>query len=161
MFLQNEINEVPFLIEEGKKRKMRIVLNPSPFEMEIMNCDLQKTDWLILNEIEAEQMTREKEPVRILKKLQQICPGAGIVLTLGENGAMCVKNGKEFRQNSFAVQTVDTTAAGDTFTGYFFAEILKDETRIADALRIAAKASSITVSRQGAAESIPIYSELK
>ena len=139
---------------------MKIVLNPSPFELEIMNYGLDKIDWLILNEIEAEQMTGEKDPAKMLEKLQNICPKAGIVLTFGVDGAMCIKDGKKHWQSSFACKAIDTTAAGDTFTGYFFSEIMKNEEHIAEALKIAARAASLTVSRQGAAESIPVYSEL-
>lgn len=160
LFLQNEINEIPFLIREGYNRNMKIVLNPSPFEPEIMNYGLDKLDWLILNEIEAEQMTGEKNPAKMLEKLQNICPEAGIVLTFGADGAMCIKDGKKCWQSSFACKAIDTTAAGDTFTGYFFSEIMKNEEHIAEALKLAARAASITVSRQGAAESIPVYSEL-
>lgn len=160
LFLQNEINEIPFLIREGCKRNMKIVLNPSPFEPEIMSYRLDKLDWLILNEIEAEQMTKEKEPAKILKKLRDLCPEAGIILTFGADGAICIKDGKKYWQSSFTCKAIDTTAAGDTFTGYFFSEIMKDEENIEEALKIAAKAAAITVSRQGAAESIPVYSEL-
>ncbi len=159
LFLQNEINEIPFLIREGHNRNMKIVLNPSPFEPGIMNYGLDKLDWLILNGIEAEQMTGEKEPAKMLVKLQNICPGAGIILTFGADGAMCIKDGKKYWQSSFACEVIDTTAAGDTFTGYFFSEIMKNEDHIAEALKLAARAASITVSRQGAAESIPMYSE--
>ena len=160
LFLQNEINEISFLIGEGYNRNMKIVLNPSPFEPEIMNYGLDKLDWLILNEIEAEQMTGEKDPEKILGQLQKICPKAGNCTDFGADGAMCIKDGKKYWQSSFACKTIDTTAAGDTFTGYFFAEIMKNEEHITEALKLAARAASITVSRQGAAESIPVYSEL-
>lgn len=161
LFLQNEINEVPFLIQEGHNNKMKIVLNPSPFDSEIMEYGLELLDWLILNEIEAEQMTGESDPAKMLEKLQKICPDAGIVLTFGEDGAICVKDGKRYWQSSFSCDVVDTTAAGDTFTGYFFAEIIKNEEDIATALKKAAKAASMTVSRKGAAESIPTYVEVQ
>lgn len=161
LFLQNEINEIPFLIEEGYNRNMKIVLNPSPFEPEIMDYGLDKLDWLILNEIEAEQMTGEKNSEKMLEKLQNISPNAGIVLTFGADGAMCVKDGKKHWQDSFPCEAIDTTAAGDTFTGYFFSEIMKNEEQIPKALKLAARAASVTVSRQGAAEAIPVYSELK
>ena len=48
-------------------------------------------------------------------------PGATIVLTIGSNGAIFADGKKQFLQPSFPVKAVDTTAAGDTFSGYFIA----------------------------------------
>ena len=66
---------------------------------------------------------------------------------------------QEIRQPSFCVDVVDTTAAGDTFMGYFVAELSKG-TNYAKALKIASAASALTVSRMGAAPSIPSYDEV-
>jgi ribokinase len=54
---------------------------------------------------------------------------------------------------------VDTTAAGDTFTGYFIASILQEKP-VPEALKLAAKASAIAVSREGAVPSIPTLDEV-
>ena len=63
-------------------------------------------------------------------------------------------------QPAFEVKAVDTTAAGDTFTGFFLAGI-SSSISIPDALRRAAFASSIAVSRKGAADSIPTLEEVR
>ena len=55
---------------------------------------------------------------------------------------------------------MDTTAAGDTFTGYFIAATI-DGRSVQEALKMAAKASSIAVSRPGATPSIPTAEEVK
>lgn len=60
----------------------------------------------------------------------------------------------------FPQNGVDTTAAGDTFTGYFIAAMIEGRS-VSDALRMAAKASSIAVSRPGATPSIPTVDEVK
>ena len=57
------------------------------------------------------------------------------------------------------VKAVDTTAAGDTFTGYLLADLMSGEP-IAHALDFAAKASALAVSRRGAAPSIPMREEV-
>ena len=57
------------------------------------------------------------------------------------------------------VQAVDTTAAGDTFTGYFLAGVLEGMTP-QQAMALAAKASAISVTRKGAAPSIPVREEV-
>ena len=62
-------------------------------------------------------------------------------------------------QDAYRVEAVDTTAAGDTFTGFYLASILRGE-MVSNALRIAAKASSITVTKEGAAKSIPTLEQV-
>ncbi len=62
-------------------------------------------------------------------------------------------------QEAYRVEAVDTTAAGDTFTGFYLASILRGE-KVNNALRIAAKASSITVTKEGAAKSIPTLEQV-
>ena len=66
---------------------------------------------------------------------------------------------KRCAQGIFPVKTVDTTAAGDTFTGYFISSII-DGMPVQDGLKLAAKASAIAVSRPGATASIPVRSEV-
>ena len=78
-----------------------------------------------------------------------------MILTLGKDGALLGDGKKILRQPCFPVKTVDTTAAGDTFTGYFAAAILENADP-ADALRLAAAAAAMAVSEAGAAVSIPV-----
>lgn len=68
-------------------------------------------------------------------------------------------SGVRFHQPIFPVEAVDTTAAGDTFTGYFISGILENMS-IPDSLKMSAKASSITVTRKGASPSIPAKEEV-
>ena len=86
-------------------------------------------------------------------------PGAVTVLTLGSQGSMYQYQNNIYRQGIYEVKAVDTTAAGDTFAGYFIASIINGEAP-ENALKIAAKASSITVTRNGALDSIPTYEEV-
>ena len=72
---------------------------------------------------------------------------------------MCLKDGVILHQGIFSVDTVDTTAAGDTFTGYFVAA-LDAGCALPEALRNAAAASAIAVTRHGAAPSIPYAQEV-
>ena len=62
-------------------------------------------------------------------------------------------------QPSFKVNTIDTTAAGDTFTGYFFAQTAMGNS-VENSLKIASVASAIAVSRKGASVSIPMLNEV-
>lgn len=161
LFLQNEINEIEYLISQASHRGMKIVLNPSPFEETLMSCGLEKLDWLILNEIEAMQMTGKEIPEEQLKELKKICPNTNIVLTLGEKGSICSTLDSLAKQECIKTNVVDTTAAGDTFTGFFFAHIMENGGEIEEAMLEAAQASAISVSRKGAAQSIPYKRELE
>ena len=62
-------------------------------------------------------------------------------------------------QEAFKTDVVDTTAAGDTFSGYFLKCIL-NQMSVKEALRTASFAASIAVSRKGAAASIPMWDEV-
>jgi ribokinase len=55
---------------------------------------------------------------------------------------------------------VDTTGAGDTFTGYVLACLARG-CSVEESLEVAAKASAITVTRQGAASAIPARAEVE
>ena len=113
----------------------------------------------MLNEIEGEQCTGVSDPDAILKELAARYPGSATVLTLGSKGAFYYDGKNKVFQDIFKVKAVDTTAAGDTFTGFFVASLISGKTP-AEALRIAAKASSIGVTRSGAVPSIPTIEEV-
>lgn len=159
LVLQNEINLVPEIIESAWRRGLKIALNPSPANEVIHQCDLSKIQWLLLNEIEGEWMTGEKEPEGICRELLKTYPDMKVVLTLGSQGVLYRSAKKKCFQGAFKVDTVDTTGAGDTFTGYFLKCAAAGESP-ETALKVAAKAASIAVSREGAAVSIPYWSEV-
>lgn len=160
LLLQNEVNLIDYLIEQAYSRGMQIALNPSPYNAKLNACDLSKVSLLLLNEVEGEQITGEKEPKIILDKILEKNPKMRIVLTLGGAGAIYRDASETFHQEVFKVNVVDTTAAGDTFTGYFIAGLSQQHMSLPETLRMAAKASSITVSRPGATSSIPNREEV-
>lgn len=159
ILLQNEVNLVDQLIEKAYKKKMTIILNPSPMNSDLKKCDLSKVSVLLLNEIEGAQITDETDTEKILDKLKATYPDMKVVLTLGGEGSVYQEGEMRCRQEIFPVDPVDTTAAGDTFTGYFIASILEGMP-VKKGMRMAAKAASIAVSRQGAAVSIPYREEI-
>ena len=160
LVLQNEINDIAILIEKAAARGMRIALNPSPFESCILSFPLDHVTWLLLNEIEGNQMTGKTEPNDILDVLLKQYPNMRVVLTLGEAGVCYRDAANQYQQGIYAVNAVDTTAAGDTFTGFFLAELLR-EASIPQALSIAAKAAAVAISRAGASPSIPTLQEVQ
>ncbi len=164
LVLQNEISELPYIIEKAHERGMKIVLNPAPMNENIDKLRLEYVDYFILNEIEASQLTgarytQEEGEEELVKALRASFPGAKTVLTLGSEGSVYIDEKETVKQGIYKVKAVDTTAAGDTFSGYFLAG-LTEGMSVADSLDMAARASSITVTRDGAAPSIPKRSEL-
>lgn len=160
ILLQNEVNLLDKIIEKAYEKEMVIILNPSPMDEEIKKCNLNKVSILLLNEIEGEQITGETAPEKILDKLSVHYPEMKVVLTLGGNGSVYQEKGKRCKQEIFPVKPVDTTAAGDTFTGYFIASVLEGMP-VEKGMEMAAKAASIAVSRKGAAASVPYRKEVE
>ncbi len=158
--LQNEVNMLPQIIESAAARGMRVVLNPSPYDGRIDECDLSRVWLFFVNEIEGEQITGKSDPAQILDAFAERFPEANVVLTLGSEGAVAQFGGERFEQPIVPTTAVDTTAAGDTFTGFFLAEYLRSGD-VAGAMLTAAQASSIAVSRAGAAPSIPTLDEVR
>ncbi len=158
--LQNEVNMLPQIIESAAARGMRVVLNPSPYDGRIDECDLSRVWLFFVNEIEGEQITGNSDPAQILDAFAERFPEANVVLTLGSEGAVAQFGGERFEQPIVPTTAVDTTAAGDTFTGFFLAEYLRSSD-VAGAMLTAAQASSIAVSRAGAAPSIPTLDEVR
>ena len=159
LLLQNETTSVAYAMEQGKKQGMYVALNPSPINAALLDYPIQLADCLILNEVEGGALTGETEFEAILRRLGEKYPDTAVVLTLGEQGCLYRCGDTVLRQEAFRVQAVDTTAAGDTFTGYFLAGLARGEAP-ADCLRLASRASAIAVTRKGAAPSIPLLAEL-
>lgn len=159
LLLQNEINLLDYMIDRAYEKGMMIVLNPSPYNSALDSCDFEKVSVFLLNEIEGAQISGEKESERILEKLKAVYPKAKVVLTLGSEGAVYQDGEMRLHQGIYEVDAVDTTAAGDTFTGYFIASIAAGMDA-AEGLKLAAKASAIAVTRPGAVPSIPAKEEV-
>ena len=159
VLMQNELFNTPLMMRKAAEKGLAIIFNPSPVSREMLSYPLETVSWFLLNEIDGEALTGETDPGRILDVLAKKFPNGSVVLTLGANGAWAMDRGQRFFQPAFEVQAVDTTAAGDTFTGFFLAGI-SSGMPIPDALRRAAFASSIAVSRKGAADSIPTAEEV-
>lgn len=165
LVLQNEINNLPYIMEKAHAIGMKIVLNPSPMNEKILELPLQYVTYFMLNEVEAGQIlgvdTKNGfEGEKLAKALIEKFPGSSIVLTMGSAGSIYVDENQVVPQSVYRVKAVDTTAAGDTFTGFFIGGLLRG-LEIKDAMDQASRASAIAVTRQGAAPSIPVLAEVE
>ena len=160
LILQNETNLLPELVEAGFARGMQVVLNPSPYDEAIAKVDLSKVKWLLVNEVEAKQCSGTDEPEQVWAYLHPRYPALSLLVTLGSGGSAAFTGAEHIRQAAFPAEAVDTTAAGDTFTGYFVAGLMEGRP-LADCLRRASMAAAISVTRPGAAPSIPARDEVE
>lgn len=163
LVLQNEINHLSLIIQLAAERKMHIVLNPSPCNAALRQVDFSALDWLLVNEIEAEQITGDKDPERIWNKLHGQYGRLSLLITLGKQGSIAFQvdgsTVQTHREKAVSVQAVDTTAAGDTYTGYFIAGLVEGMP-LHMCMNLASRAAAVSVTRPGAAESIPWRKEL-
>jgi len=160
ILMQNETNGLADMMRAAKAKGMKIAFNPSPIDDALLALPMDLVDYFILNEIEGAALSGESEPQCMLEALVRKYPAAHIVLTLGGAGSRYAHGEMRLSQPAFKVQAVDTTGAGDTFTGYFLASQLRGESA-AQSLRLAAAASALAVTREGAAQTIPTLQQVQ
>ena len=161
VLLQNEVNNLPYIMENAHRLGFRLAVNPSPITPELLKAPFDLADWLILNEIEGAEIagcTGSNE--EILETLHAKYPDTAIVLTLGSDGVLYRDAKQTAGERCFRVKAVDTTAAGDTFCGYFLTGCIEG-LPVQECLTLASKAAAIAVTRAGASTSIPTRSEVK
>ena len=160
LLLQNETSALEDIFEIAKGKKLQIAFNPSPYSEKLKALPLHYVKWWFCNEVEANELFGTDDESKIANSFLSQFPNSNLVLTLGEQGSVFVNGSTTVKQAAYKVDAVDTTAAGDTFTGYFLSAVSQNKS-IEDAMQIAAKASSITVSRKGASPSIPYFDEIR
>lgn len=160
LLIQNEISNLNTLLKIAGAKKMLIYFNPAPMEQKILDYDLNLVDTFIVNQTEAATLTKLNNIDEILAKMSELFPRSKIILTLGQDGAIYQDNQQQIRQPGFLAKAIDTTAAGDTFIGYFMAARLQNKLDIKSSLELACRAAAITVTRKGATASIPYRHEI-
>ncbi|MCQ4936639.1 ribokinase [Anaerotignum propionicum] len=159
VLLQNETNLVDYMIEESHKRGLKIAFNGAPMNEKVLEYPLELLDWLIVNEVEGRQIAGCEKDEEMLPILKEKYPKGNILLTLGSRGAICYSQGETYKIGCHQVEVVDTTAAGDTFSGYFLYGILNGES-ISDSLLLATTASALAIGKKGASDSVPLKAEV-
>lgn len=159
LLLQNEINQLGYIMTGAARRGLSIVLNPSPIDEALMQLPLDLVNLFVFNEIEGAALSGTQNEEEMLDLLRAKWPQSKLLLTLGSKGCIYDDGQRRLHQGIYRAQAVDTTAAGDTFTGYFVAAIAGGQS-VEHALDTASKAAAIAVTRPGAAPSIPTMDEV-
>ena len=161
--LEIPMQAVSYALSQGKKKGMVTVLNPAP-ATKLPEGILQHCDYFIPNQSEAQIYTgiypeNEESAKSCADKLKQFGV-KNVIITMGTHGSVYVGENGYVKVDSFKVDAIDTTAAGDTFVGALVTR-LSEGADIKTAMTFASKASSITVTRRGAQQSIPYREEVK
>ena len=156
LLMQNETNGQVRAAELAKTLGLRVAYAAAPFEAGAVQDLLTYTDLLVLNEVEAEQLLRATGTE--FSQLQI----PDIVVTLGASGCRWYsdRNDKPVELAAYPADVIDTTGAGDTFTGFLLAALDRGEEMRA-ALDLALRAAALMVERQGTADVIPDLKEIQ
>lgn len=157
--LQNEINNVPYIIERCYEKEMKIFFNAAPYDIAVKNYPIEKVTWLVVNETEGAALSNEEDYEKIIQTLKQKYPHTHILFTMGKEGSRVLTDKEDIKVEALKVNAVDTTGAGDTYIGYFVRGIV-EEMPLLETAQMATKASAIAVARFGAVDSIPNYEEV-
>ena len=159
LLTQYETSCVEYMLEAARRAGIPTALNPSPYVDAVKDIPYDKVDIIIANEYEGASITGRSDPDEIAAALRRL-NGGKVILTLGDRGSIYTDGSVTVSVPAFKVKAVDTTGAGDTFTGYCLYHLLGGASP-ADALKTASAASAIEVTRPGAAETIPAREEVE
>lgn len=154
LLLQNETSSVAEAMHAARQRGLRITFNPAPMSPEVHQYPLALVDIFILNESEAEALTGSSEVMAVRANMLERFPSAATILTQGARGATYFDAEMIHHEAALPVNPVDTTGAGDTFIGFFLAELIRTS-KPAEAMAMACRAAAICVTKAGASDSIP------
>lgn len=148
------------------KHGVKVILNPAPYNDDVDDEILSKVDFYIPNQTEFLQTVKADTQTEYdidwyITEGEKFAAkhNLSLVITLGKDGSILIKDNGVVRIPVFKTTAVDTTAAGDSFIGGFLATLSKGES-IVDSLTKGSKVASITISRKGAIKAIPHLSEL-
>jgi len=153
LLMQNEVNDGAYLIDAADGRGLSVCLNPAPMSDDVRGWPLNRVSLLIVNQTEGEALCGEADPWQMLPKLAEMI-GGEVIVTLGSEGVVYYNGDEAIHQPAVPAQVIDTTAAGDTFIGYYLA-CRAQGNPVELSLKSAAAAASVCVARLGAMDSIP------
>lgn len=157
---QNETSKIDQVLIKAKEKGLQVAFNPAPMTASVQQLPLDCVDLLIVNEVEAAQLSQQTQLDAMQAYFREHMPTTEVIITLGKAGVCMLQAHRCIQVPAFTVSAVDTTAAGDTFIGYFLACYSQggDAHR---ALQQGCAAAALAVTRAGAAQSIPSAQQVK
>ena len=154
--IQNEIPmpSIQYLIDLADAHDIKVTYDPAPF-IEIDKAYLEKVDYLLPNETEAKEMFGDQDVDALLGQYP-----AQLLITMGGDGVRYHDGEVAVHVPAIKGEVVDTTGAGDTFSGAFTVALSKGNS-LADAIQFASIAGSLSVQKFGAQGGMPTIDALK
>lgn len=150
-------------LEIAQEEETPVLFNFAPAKPDALAIS-DKMTWLVVNEIEADMLTglpvQNREQVEQVAEVLRAKGPRYVILTLGAEGAYLATEGVGELVPTFAITPVDTTAAGDTFSGALAVAVV-EEMPLLEAVRFANAAAALSVTRMGAQPSIPYRTEIE
>lgn len=158
LLMQNETRLQAETAQLARQLGLKVAYAAAPFDADEIRALAPLLDLLILNAVEMEQLHQQTGWT----------PGQGltvpqVIVTMGADGAVLFSQTDDWAAREFpavAADAVDTTGAGDTFTGYVLSGLDRGLTP-AQSMRLAAHAGALMVSRHGTADVIPDLAEVQ
>ncbi|WP_171123806.1 MULTISPECIES: ribokinase [unclassified Ruegeria] len=154
LVMQNETNLQVEAAKMGREMGLTVCYAAAPFQADAVQAVLSYLDFLILNEVEADQLRQATGQSVSDLKVEHV------IVTLGSKGALYHHCAATSEFPAYKVQPVDTTGAGDTFTGYVLAGMDRGMP-IPQAISQANRAAALMVTRHGTADVIPDLKEVR
>ncbi|WP_100656556.1 ribokinase [Alteromonas flava] len=151
---QNETSAIEDALKLAKEKGLKVAFNPAPMTESVKSLPLECIDLLIVNEVEAAEFAGTQDMAGIEAYFTEHWQHGEVIITLGKQGVIMLRKGQKIEVSAFVVDAIDTTAAGDTFIGYFLAAYT-DHVDPKQALTRGCAASALAVTVEGAAQSIP------
>ena len=155
LLIQNETGHQVEVAEVAMGKGMEVIYSAAPFDVEAVKAVLPFVSILVMNAVEAAQMQAA------LGLELDAMPVETLVVTRGADGASWLARGwPEIHAPAQKVSVVDTTGAGDCFTGAL-AAALDGGAEPEEAMRFAAAAAALQVGRPGTAGAMPKRAEIE
>ena len=161
--LETPLNTIKYALNKAKELNKYTILNPAP-AVKLDDEIIKNVDLLTPNETELEIISGVSiETEEDIQKAAQIMIEKGVkelIVTLGSKGSLYINKEKSMFKKAYKVEAVDTTAAGDSYTGALAVALSQDK-NIEDALDFASKVGALSVLKEGAQSSLPTLEDVK
>lgn len=161
--LETPLNTIKYALNKAKELNKYTILNPAP-AVKLDDEIIKNVDLLTPNETELEIISGVSiETEEDIQKAAQIMIEKGVkelIVTLGSKGSLYINKEKSMFKKAYKVEAVDTTAAGDSYTGALAVALSQDK-NIEDAMDFASKVGALSVLKEGAQSSLPILEDVK
>lgn len=161
--LETPLNTIKYALNKAKELNKYTILNPAP-AVKLDDEIIKNVDLLTPNETELEIISGVSiETEEDIQKAAQIMIEKGVkelIVTLGSKGSLYINKEKSMFKKAYKVEAVDTTAAGDSYTGALAVALSQDK-NIEDAMDFASKVGALSVLKEGAQSSLPTLEDVE